>query len=110
MAELLIGALAASGFLFLIRFAGRKGLFVPWWGWTATLAAFLYGVLVLEVVVAFLREGLPQGAAVTGTLLGFVLVVWAVLLARFVFRDTGRERSSSQVRAEQAPSAPGATP
>lgn len=95
MAELLIGALAASGFLFLVRFAGRKGLLVPWWGWTATLAAFLYGVLVLEVVVAFLREGLPQGAAVTGTLLGFVLVVWAVLLARFVFGGVGRGRPVS---------------
>ena len=70
MAELFIGALAASGFFLLVRFARGKGLYVPWWGWVLTLAGLLYGVFVLEVVVAFLREGLPQGAAVMGTILG----------------------------------------
>jgi len=96
MAELFIGALAASGFFFLVRFARSRGLFVPWWGWILTLAAFLYGVFVLEVVVAFLREGLAQGAAVMGTILGFGAVLWAALLARFVFRSPvpGVARSS----------------
>jgi hypothetical protein len=99
MAELFIGALAASGFFFLVRLAGRRGLSVPWWGWMLTLAAFLYGVFVLEVVVAFLREGHPQGAAVMGTILGFGAVLWAVFLARFVFRfPVPRVARSSQGR------------
>lgn len=110
MAELLIGALAASGFLFLIRFAGRRGLSVPRWGWAVTLAAFLYAVFVLEVVVAFLREGLPQGAAVMGTLLGFGLVVWAVLLARFVFGGAGRGRPVSGSGASRSASSPQVMP
>ena len=99
MAELFIGALAASGFFLLVRFARGKGLCVPWWGWVLTLAGLLYGVLVLEVVVAFLREGLPQGAAVMGTILGFGAVLWAALLARFVFRyPVPRVTGSSQGR------------
>lgn len=110
MAELFIGALAASGFLFLLRIVGRKGLSVPWWGWVVTLLAFLYGVFVLEVVVAFMREGLPQGAAVMGTLLGFGLVVWAALLARFVFRGAGRGRPASGPGASGSASSPEVTP
>jgi hypothetical protein len=42
---------------------------------------------VVEVIVSFLREGTPKGAVVTGTLLGFLAVVWFALLARFVFKS-----------------------
>lgn len=101
MAELLIGALAAAGFFSLLRFAEVRSLSVPWWGWALTLAGFFYGVLVLEVVFAFLREGLPQGAAVMGTLLGFGAVLWAALLARFVFRKPTNDGATP---------APGRTP
>ena len=60
-------------------------LTVTWWQWGLTFLGLLYGVFVLEVVVSFLREGTPKGAAVMGTLLGFVGVVWAVVLGRTVF-------------------------
>jgi hypothetical protein len=86
MAELIIGAAAATGFLALTRVAQTRGLSVSWWQWGLTLLGFLYGVFVLEVMVSFLREGTPKGAAVMGTILGFVAVVWGVLLSRFVFR------------------------
>jgi hypothetical protein len=89
MAELMIGALAASGFLLLVRFARVRGLSVSGWQWALSFLGFLYAVFVLEVVVSFLREGSPKGAAVMGTLLGFVAVLWAVLLGRFVFKDSG---------------------
>lgn len=108
MAELLIGALAASGFIKLVHSVRGRGLFVPGWGWALTLAAFLYGVFVLEVVAAFLREGLLQGAAVMGTLLGFGLVVWGVLLARFVFRTSAREHPLPRTPAHGAAATPGA--
>lgn len=86
MAELLIGATAATGFILLTRFTRARALKVTWWQWGITFLGFLYGVLVLEVVVAFLREGTPKGAAVMGTLMGFVAVVWGVLLGRLVLR------------------------
>jgi lipopolysaccharide export LptBFGC system permease protein LptF len=85
MAELLVGAVAATGLLTLIQYARAKGIPVGWWGWTLTALAFLYAVFVLEVIVSFLREGSAKGAIVMGTILGFIAVVWAVLLARFVF-------------------------
>jgi hypothetical protein len=85
MAELIIGAGAATGFVLLTRFARARALTVTWWQWGLTLLGLLYGVLVLEVVVSFLREGTPKGAAVMGTLLGFFAVVWAVILGRTVF-------------------------
>jgi hypothetical protein len=86
MAELFIGAGAATAFLLLVRLARVRGLQIRLWQWGLTFAGLVYGVFVLEVVVSFLREGTPKGAAVMGTLLGFVGVVWGVLLGRFVFR------------------------
>ena len=85
MAELIVGAVATTGLLLVMQFARRHRLAVAWWQWSLTVLAFLYSVLVLEVVVAFLREGSLKGAMVIGTILGFVAVVWFVLLARFVF-------------------------
>jgi len=85
MAELFIGAGAAMGFLLLLRFTRARALTVTWWQWGLTFLGFLYGVFVLEVVVSLLREGTPKGAVVMGTLLGFIAVVWAVILGRTVF-------------------------
>ena len=89
MAELIIGFGAATTFVLLLRMARVRGLKVNKWQWGLTLLGLFYGVFVLEVVVSFFREGTPKGAAVMGTLLGFVAVIWAVLLGRFVFRPTG---------------------
>ena len=95
MAELFIGAGAALGFVLLLRFARNRGLILPWWKWALTFLAFLYLVFVLEVVVSFLREGSPKGAAVMGTLLGFIAVVWAVVLGRTFFSPRKEEGTGS---------------
>ena len=99
MAELFIGAGAAMGFLLLMRLTRARALTVSWWQWGLTFLGFLYGVFVLEVVVSFVREGTPKGAAVMGTLLGFFAVVWAVILGRTVFaRPSG---AGNQMREEE---------
>jgi hypothetical protein len=92
MAELIIGACAATGLVLLIRLARTRTLSVTWWQWGLTFLGLLYAVFVLEVVVSFLREGTPKGAAVMGTILGFVAVVWAVVLGRTVFSGRAGER------------------
>ena len=89
MAELIIGASGAVAFALLLRLVRTRGLKVTWWQWGLTFLGLLYTVFVVEVVVSFLQEGTPKGAAVMGTLMGFVAVVWAVLLGRFVFRRAG---------------------
>ena len=87
MVEIIIGALAATGLITLIQTTRKRSLAVTWWQWLLTVLGFVYAAFVAEVVVSFLREGVPKGAAVMGTLLGFVAVVWGVLLARFVFTE-----------------------
>lgn len=98
MAELIIGAGAAICLILLLRLARVRGLAVRWWQWVLTFLGLLYGVFVLEVVVSFLREGTPKGAAVMGTLLGFVAVVWAVVLGRTVF-SRGAGGGGDEIRA-----------
>jgi hypothetical protein len=85
MVELVLGAVAAVAFLLLVQYAKSNALPVRWWQWVLTVLGFLYAVFVAEVIVAFVREGTPKGAAVMGAILGFVAVVWGVLLARFAF-------------------------
>ena len=85
MAELSVGAVVAVGLYAVIHYAAGKNLAVKWWQWLLTIIGFLYLAFVLEVIVSFLREGSPKAAMVNGAILGFVAVVWAVLLGRFVF-------------------------
>ena len=85
MANLMIGAIAAAGFILLMNYARRRELKLSLWGWLVTVLGFVYGVFVLEVIASFLAEGSPRAAVVMGSLLGFVAVVWGVLLGRFVF-------------------------
>ncbi len=96
MAELLVGAVVAMGLYALIQYAASRHLEVRWWQWLITVLGFLYLTFVLEVIVSFLREGSPKGAAVNGAILGFVAVVWAVLLMRFVFAGAPRGGSGKK--------------
>jgi len=87
MAELFVGAAVAIGFYLLVQYTIRRKLTVRWWQWLVTVLGFLYLVFVLEVIVSFLREGTPKAAMVNGAILGFVAIVWAVILLRFVFTE-----------------------
>ena len=85
MAELFVGAAVAIGLYLVVQYATTRKLAVKWWQWLLTVLGFLYLVFVLEVIVSFLREGSPKAAMVNGAILGFVAIVWAVLLGRLVF-------------------------
>jgi hypothetical protein len=90
MIHIIIGALAMLGFTLLVNSVRRRGLSVSWWQWGLTVFAFLYAVFVCEMVVSFLQEGAGRAALVMGVILGFVAVLWAVLLTRFVFARRSR--------------------
>ncbi|MGD8537198.1 MAG: hypothetical protein PVI66_00625 [Candidatus Aminicenantes bacterium] len=85
MIHIVIGALMMLGFTILVNNVRRRGLSISWWQWGLTVLAFVYAVFVCEIVVSFLSEGAGRAALVMGVILGFVGVVWAVLLRRFVF-------------------------
>jgi ABC-type uncharacterized transport system permease subunit len=85
MAHIIIGALLTAVFIFLIHRARKKRMRITWWQWILTILGLLYAGFVLEVIVSFLEEGAARAALVMGLALGFIAIVWAVLLGRFVF-------------------------
>jgi ABC-type uncharacterized transport system permease subunit len=85
MAHLIIGSILTALFICLILHARKKQLRVSWWQWILTILGLLYAGFVLEVIVSFLEEGAARAALVMGLALGFIAIVWAVLLGRFVF-------------------------
>lgn len=85
MAHLIIGSLLSAFLIFLILHARERQLQIVWWQWMLTILGLLYAGFVLEVIVSFLEEGAERAALVMGLILGFVAIVWAVLLGRFVF-------------------------
>lgn len=86
MIHLLIGAGAMLGFFAVVNFVRARKLSVSWWKWLLTVLGFLYAVFVLEMIVSFLQEDAPRAAIVMGVIMGFVAVVWGVLLIRFVLK------------------------
>ena len=85
MAHLIIGATLTAAFISLILHARKKRLRITLWQWILTILGLLYTGFVLEAIVSFLEEGAERAALVMGLLLGFIAIVWAVLLGRFVF-------------------------
>ncbi len=85
MAHLIIGVLLTVIFVLLILHARKKHLRINFWQWILTILWLVYAGFVLEVIVSFLEEGAERAALVMGLILGFVAIVWAVLLGRFVF-------------------------
>jgi len=85
MVHLIIGSILTTLFIFLILHARKKQFLVSWWQWMLTILGLLYAGFVLEVIVSFLEEGAERAALVMGLALGFIAIVWAVLLGRFVF-------------------------
>jgi len=85
MAHIIIGAFTTAVFLLVIISAQKKEPKVKWWHRVLTFFEYIYFIFVLEVIVSFLQEGAAKGALVIGTILGFIAVVWAFLLYRFVF-------------------------
>jgi maltodextrin utilization protein YvdJ len=94
MMELIIGSVATTAFFLLVGYVRQKNIELRWWQWALVILGFLYTVFVAEVVVSFLDEGSFQAAVVMGAVLGFVAVIWGVLLGRFVFTRAAKRRSA----------------
>jgi hypothetical protein len=90
MIHIVIGALMMLGFTLLVNHVRSRRMTISWWQWGLTILAFLYAVFVCEMVVSFLQEGAGRAALVMGVILGFIAVLWAVLLGRFVFTHRSR--------------------
>jgi hypothetical protein len=85
MIHILIGAVIGISFYLLVDFTRKRRIKISWWQWILTILGFLYATFVLAMIVSFLDEGAYKAAMVMGSIMGFIAVVWGVLLARFVF-------------------------
>ncbi|MFC1514059.1 hypothetical protein ACFL5P_03505 [candidate division KSB1 bacterium] len=85
MAYFFIGAAVTASLFLTNSYVKNNEIKVSWWQWALTFLGFAYTTFVLAVIVEFLFEGSVKGAVVMGTLMGFVAIVWGVLLKRFVF-------------------------
>jgi len=96
MAHFFIGSLVTTALILIILYARKRKLHITWWQWTLTILGFLYAIFVLEVIVSFLDEGAGRAALIMGLSLGFIAVVWAVLLGRFVFVHRSKSEMNIQ--------------
>ncbi|MFC1564945.1 hypothetical protein ACFL6G_08425 [candidate division KSB1 bacterium] len=85
MVDIIIGAVITGGFISVISYSRKHNLRLKFLHWLVTVFGFLYTLFVLKTIAGFIAEGTYKGAAVMGCLLGFIAVVWAILLKRFVF-------------------------
>lgn len=83
--HILIGALAMAGLLLLVDYTRKNKLTLKWWHWLLTVLGIIFAVFDLEMIVGFLAEGAPQAALVMGGGTSIFVIVWGVLLGRFVF-------------------------
>ena len=84
--DILIGAVAIWLGLFLVDYTRMTEINVHWWQWALTVGGIIFAIITFEAILGLLEEGLPQGALVIGSLMGIIVVVWGVLLRRFVFK------------------------
>ncbi|MCK5820875.1 MAG: hypothetical protein KAH17_03270 [Bacteroidales bacterium] len=92
MFSILIGIGLASGFFGLLNHSKSKNLNVSWWQWTLTIIWLAYTGFVLKMIEGFIDESAMKAALVLGGIFGFVSIIGAVLLSRFVFlKSTNHE-------------------
>jgi len=90
MLHIIIGALIVGSLWLLVEYVQKQSIQVRGWGWVLTVLGVLFAAFVVEVIYGFLAEGAAMAALVMGVILGFVAVVWGVLLGRFVFKPARR--------------------
>lgn len=83
--HLLVGGVAVFAGIRLVDFVRKTDLVINTWQWVLALLGFAYSIFVVEMIYAFALEGRPQASMVMGLIAGVVAVIWAVLMARFVF-------------------------
>jgi len=79
-----------AGLLLTIAYSRKQALILTWWQWLITVLGFIYATFILEMIAAFIKEGAPKAALITGITFGFLAIVWGVLLARFIFSKQKR--------------------
>ena len=83
--HLFIGIISTLLLLIIIRHSEKNQLSIAKWQWLLTIIEIAYIVFVLELIAGFIEEGSLKATLVMGSIFGFIAIIGAVLLGRFVF-------------------------
>ncbi|RKY84219.1 hypothetical protein DRQ09_08925 [candidate division KSB1 bacterium] len=84
MVNIIIGAITMAGFLLFVNYFYKKGIRLSWWEWVLTISEFIFILFLFSVIYGFLAEGAIRAALVNGVILGMIVIVWGVILVRFI--------------------------
>ena len=101
LVHLLIGIISTLLFWIVIRYSVKNHLSISKWQWLLTLIEIAFIIFVLELIAGFIEEGSLKATLVMGSLFGFIAIIGAVLLGRFVFKikkspGTGIEKNTKE--------------
>lgn len=93
MLYFVLGVVAASAAFLFAGYVRRRQIKVRWWGLLLSSFWLVYTLFVLAMVFTLIEESAGRAALVSFIIFGFVSVVTAVLLFRFILlpeRDSDR--------------------
>ena len=83
--HLIVGIICTSMIFLLVRFAEKRGIKIKIWQWILAVMEIAFIAFVLELIISFIDEENGKAALVMGSIFGFLAIIGAVLIARFVF-------------------------
>ncbi len=86
MFGILIGILVSIGFVIFLNFKKSENISLKWWNWIIVIAWFLYDVFLLKMIESFILENALKAALVMGLFFGFIALIWAILVFRFMLK------------------------
>jgi len=91
-----LGAVSVSLAYFFTGYMKRRQLRFKWWGWLLSFLWLVYTLFVAAMAFTLFRESAPRAALVSLVVFGFVSVITAVVLFRFVLlQENAGKRSRS---------------
>ncbi len=86
MLGIIIGIVLSLGFIKLVDLLKSKNIKLIWWQWIIVVFWFLYCAFLIMMIESFINESALKAALIMGLIFGFIAVVWAVLVVRFIFK------------------------
>lgn len=91
-----LGVIFASLVYLSVGYVRRQQIKVKWWGWLLSSLWLGYTLFVAALVYTLNKESAGRAALVSFNIFGFVSVVTAILLVRFIFsRVNGKKKSKN---------------
>ncbi len=85
MLNYILMVLVTLGGYLLIDFVKKQNLIITWWQWLLAALGAIFTLFSVFAVADLIGEGAMASAMISTLGLGLIAVIWAFLMARFVF-------------------------